>query len=130
MNNTEITDKDILHLRIRIRNALSYMLSALILRTDKKDSFMLVLSYGDLDEMMIGSLTKNASSGDINPIGSICKKHILQFLQYCQEKFNYSCLKSIIAENKKKEESLEITSEEMILMSKLRKEYKSVLIQC
>ena len=75
--------------------------------------------------MMIGSLTKNASSGDINPIGSICKKHILQFLQYCQVKFNYHSLKSIIEENIKKEESLEITGEEMIMMSKLRKEYKT-----
>lgn len=49
---------------------------------------MLILSSANLDEALRGYLTKyDNSSGDINPIGSICKTDIIKFL-----KWNYDVL--------------------------------------
>lgn len=46
----------------------------------------LVLATGNVDEALVGYLTKyDCSSADINPIGSISKKDLKIFLEYCKQ---------------------------------------------
>lgn len=45
----------------------------------------LVLATGNVDEALVGYLTKyDCSSADINPIGSISKTDLRKFIIYCQ----------------------------------------------
>ena len=60
---------------------LSYLLSSLELQNLKKEGFLLVLSSSNLDESLRGYMTKyDCSSGDINPIGSMSKTSVRDYL--------------------------------------------------
>ena len=59
----------------------------------------LVLSAGNVDEALVGYLTKyDCSSGDLNPIGSISKPDLKKFLKHCEKVFfpGSPAMKSII----------------------------------
>lgn len=120
------------HLQSRVKMVLSYMLAGLVpWAQQRKGSFLLVLSSGNLDEMITGALTKyDTTSGDINPIGGLSKSRIKSFLQYCHKELKYSSLKPILNDIldtiPKSEMNVEysMTYEELSFMGKLRKEYK------
>ena len=60
---------------------LAYMMGGLIPWQIKKNGFLLVLGSANLDEGLRGYMTKyDCSSADINPIGSISKNDIKDFL--------------------------------------------------
>lgn len=109
-------------------------------KTSNNPGFLLVLASGNLDESLLGYLTKyDCSSGDLNPIGSLSKKKIKNFLFYCYKELNYKCLKTVLnlkpsaelrpydANNKETyqtdEEDMGFTYEELEQMGKLRKVY-------
>ena len=133
-------DIQLQNIQARVRMVLSYMLAGLVPWTrKKKGSFLLVLSSGNLDEMITGYLTKyDCSSGDINPIGSISKCRIKVFLQYCYDHLNYKALEGVLKETpsaelrplepgkkpQTDEEEIGMTYEELSFMGKLRKDYK------
>jgi len=67
------------NLQARLRMVLTYYLS---------NSKRLVLATGNVDESLVGYLTKyDCSSADLNPIGSISKEDLKQFLAFI--KLNY-----------------------------------------
>jgi len=54
----------------------------------KNTSFLLVLGSSNADESLRGFYTKyDAASADINPIGSLSKTHLREFLRWCGEKW-------------------------------------------
>jgi NAD+ synthase (glutamine-hydrolysing) len=62
---------------------LSYMYAQLIPEQNNIPSYLLVLAAGNVDEALIGYLTKyDCSSGDLNLIGSIHKVDIQKMLLY------------------------------------------------
>ena len=62
-----------------------------------KDGFLLVLGSSNLDEGLRGYFTKyDCSSADINPIGSINKRDINNFLMWNFEKKGIKTAKDIV----------------------------------
>jgi predicted amidohydrolase/NH3-dependent NAD+ synthetase len=59
-------------------------------KTDRQViSFLLVLASSNADEALRGFYTKyDAASADINPIGSLSKTHLRQYLEWCITKWN------------------------------------------
>jgi NAD+ synthase (glutamine-hydrolysing) len=94
----------------------------------------LVLAAGNVDEALVGYLTKyDCSSGDLNPIGSISKRDLRSFMSYFERLF-FSSGKSIITEivsappsaeltgsEQKDEDDLQLTYDEMSLFGRYRK---------
>ena len=65
-------------------------------------SFLLVLASSNADEALRGFYTKyDAASADINPIGSLSKTHLRQYLKWCITKWNdkFSYKKAETVEN-------------------------------
>lgn len=63
----------------RIRMVVNYILSASL----NESSFLLTLACSNADEVLIGYYTKyDASSGDLNPIGSMPKRFVNKALEY------------------------------------------------
>lgn len=94
-------DLSLQNLQSRIRMVMSYLLSQISPLLNKsnteKPGFLLVLASGNLDESMLGYLTKyDCSSGDINPIGSLSKIKIKEFLLYCHKEHNYKSLENVL----------------------------------
>lgn len=93
----------------------------------------LVLSAGNVDECLVGYLTKyDCSSGDINPIGSISKKDLRSFMLYFEKTFfNHGSIVSDIVsatpsaeltgEEQEDEKDLQLTYDEMSLFGRFRK---------
>jgi len=53
-------------------------------------SFLLVLASSNADEALRGFYTKyDAASADINPIGSLSKTHLREYLEWCIKKWNH-----------------------------------------
>lgn len=126
-------------LQARIRMVISYMIASLVSWSRERKGFLLVLSSGNLDEMVCGYITKyDNSSGDLNPIGSISKLKIKRFLTYCRDKFNLKSLHEILAQVPSAElrpqipeakpqideEDIGLTYEELNFMAMLRKDFK------
>jgi NAD+ synthase (glutamine-hydrolysing) len=137
-NGTLAEDMALQNLQARIRMTLSYMLAGLVTWTRKRKGFLLVLASGNLDEGMMGYLTKyDCSSADINPIGSISKRRLNAFLKYCYSQLDFKSLKGILDivptaelrpnvgdKAQSDEEDIGITYEELSLMGQLRKDYR------
>lgn len=131
-------DLSLQNLQSRIRMVTSYLLSQITLilpENNKKPGFLLMLSSGNLDESILGYLTKyDCSSGDINPIGSLSKIKIMSFLNYCYKELNYKSLEIVLklepsaelqpSDEKTKqtdEADMGFTYEELEKMNELRK---------
>lgn len=51
---------------------------------------LLVIATGNCDEGLSGYFTKyDCSSGDLNPIGSICKTDLRRFARFMMEKYPF-----------------------------------------
>lgn len=56
---------------------LSYLLAQMIPVQKKMDGFLLVLASANVDEALLGYVTKyDCSAGDINPIGCLNKDNV------------------------------------------------------
>ena len=62
------------NVQARLRMVMSYLCAQLFPWVRGSKGFLLVLSAGNVDEALRGYMTKyDCSSGDLNPIGGICK---------------------------------------------------------
>jgi len=85
------------NLQARIRMVLAYLFAQGSLIYYKRSGGLLVLGTSNVDESLVGYLTKyDCSSADINPIGSISKRDLREFLHYVHANHNFPHLKELI----------------------------------
>ncbi|OQR76214.1 putative glutamine-dependent NAD(+) synthetase-like [Tropilaelaps mercedesae] len=85
------------NVQARVRMLLSYLFAQLLLWGSERPGGLLVLATGNMDEALRGYLTKyDCSSGDINPIGSISKTDLKNFLRFAADHFKLSSLAGIL----------------------------------
>lgn len=72
------------NLQARLRLTLSYYYAQLICALNKSNgASLLVIATGNCDEGLSGYFTKyDCSSGDLSPIGSICKNDLRRFVRF------------------------------------------------
>ena len=71
---TMAEDLALQNVQARLRMVMSYLCAQLFPWVRGSKGFLLVLSAGNVDEALRGYMTKyDCSSGDLNPIGGICK---------------------------------------------------------
>lgn len=126
-NDEEVTLLD-QNLQARLRMAATYYLSG---------GNRLVLATGNVDEAIVGYLTKyDCSSADLNPIGGLCKNDLKSYLKFCCTNI-YSdkpqlvdCLKSIIdappsaeltGSDQRDEDEIGLTYDEISVLGRVRK---------
>ncbi|EGT37843.1 hypothetical protein CAEBREN_23741 [Caenorhabditis brenneri] len=85
------------NIQARIRMVLAYLFAQLALVSHQRPGGLLVLGTANVDESLVGYLTKyDCSSADINPIGSVSKCDLRQFLEIAYEKYGMTALRSVI----------------------------------
>lgn len=85
------------NVQARSRMVLAYLNAQLAPAAQGRPGGLLVLGTANVDESLVGYLTKyDCSSADINPIGSVSKGDIRLFLQMAYEKYGMTALKSVI----------------------------------
>lgn len=85
------------NIQARIRMVLAYLSAQLALVSHKRPGGLLVLGTANVDESLVGYLTKyDCSSADINPIGSVSKRDLRQFLEIAYEKYGMTALRRVI----------------------------------
>jgi NAD+ synthase (glutamine-hydrolysing) len=83
------------NIQARIRMVISYLYAQASLVYYKRPGSLLVLGTSNVDESLVGYVTKyDCSSADLNPIGSICKSDLRDFLRYVYEVRNMTSLKT------------------------------------
>ncbi|XP_055462676.1 glutamine-dependent NAD(+) synthetase-like isoform X3 [Psammomys obesus] len=86
------------NVQARIRMVLAYLFAQLSLWSRGAQGGLLVLGSANVDESLLGYLTKyDCSSADINPIGGISKTDLRAFVQFCAERFQLPTLKTILS---------------------------------
>ncbi|XP_015781789.1 probable glutamine-dependent NAD(+) synthetase [Tetranychus urticae] len=113
------------NLQARLRMVLTYDLS---------ECNRLVLASGNVDEALVGYLTKyDCSSADLNPIGSLSKRDLRRFLSYIKDKIltedkevldlilNAIPSAELTGENQSDEDDLGLTYDELSLFGRLRR---------
>uniref|UniRef100_A0A2K5WZJ4 Glutamine-dependent NAD(+) synthetase n=1 Tax=Macaca fascicularis TaxID=9541 RepID=A0A2K5WZJ4_MACFA len=86
------------NVQARIRMVLAYLFAQLSLWSRGIRGGLLVLGSANVDESLLGYLTKyDCSSADINPIGGISKTDLRAFVQFCIERFQLTALQSIVS---------------------------------
>jgi NAD+ synthase (glutamine-hydrolysing) len=112
------------NLQARLRMVLTYYLS---------EGKRLVLATGNVDEALVGYLTKyDCSSADLNPIGSISKNDLKEFTKFCKQiipdsnviidRIVYAIPSAeLTGEDQKDEEDLGLTYDELSIFGKLRR---------
>nr|XP_013006315.1 glutamine-dependent NAD(+) synthetase isoform X3 [Cavia porcellus] len=81
------------NVQARIRMVLAYLFAQLSLWSRGVRGGLLVLGSANVDESLLGYLTKyDCSSADINPIGGISKTDLRAFIQFCMEHFQLPAL--------------------------------------
>ena len=86
------------NIQARSRMVLAYFLAQLLPWIRGKGGGLLVLGTSNVDEALRGYMTKyDASSADLNPIGSISKNDLRRFLRYAAERFGYESLLETLA---------------------------------
>lgn len=125
------------NLQARLRMCLSYYYVQLVTAMRGNSAPLLVIATGNCDEGLSGYFTKyDCSSGDLNPIGSICKNDLKKFVRFMMDKypFLHESLKSIVEaipaaelepsiegiEPQTDEADMGITYEELDTLGKLR----------
>nr|XP_058160976.1 glutamine-dependent NAD(+) synthetase isoform X2 [Dasypus novemcinctus] len=82
------------NVQARVRMVLAYLFAQLSLWAQGARGGLLVLGSANVDESLLGYLTKyDCSSADINPIGGISKTDLRAFVQYCAECFQLPALR-------------------------------------
>lgn len=112
------------NVQARLRMVLTYYLS---------EGKRLVLATGNVDEALVGYLTKyDCSSADLNPIGSISKHDLRSFMNFCKKIIPKSdhVLDIIIdaipsaeltGEDQKDEDDLGLTYDELSIIGRMRR---------
>eukprot|EP00920_Eleutheroschizon_duboscqi_P000806 GHVT01002075.1.p1 GENE.GHVT01002075.1~~GHVT01002075.1.p1 ORF type:complete len:450 (-),score=9.67 GHVT01002075.1:217-1566(-) len=137
---THAEDVALQNIQARTRMVLGYLFAGLLPWARGRNGWLLVLATGNVDESLRGYLTKyDCSSGDINPIGSISKMDLKEFLKWAAhpDHLGYEVLRDIVqavptAELRPLEEGRELhpqtdeedmglTYEELSCFGKLRK---------
>jgi NAD+ synthase (glutamine-hydrolysing) len=78
------------NLQARLRLCLSYFFVQLVLAVQGNPAPLLVIATGNCDEGLSGYFTKyDCSSGDLNPIGSICKNDLRRFVRFMMNKYEF-----------------------------------------
>ncbi|XP_058518678.1 glutamine-dependent NAD(+) synthetase isoform X2 [Ochotona princeps] len=86
------------NVQARIRMVLAYLLAQLSLWSRGVRGGLLVLGSANVDESLLGYLTKyDCSSADINPIGGISKTDLRAFVRYCIGRFQLPALQGILS---------------------------------
>ncbi|XP_063500847.1 glutamine-dependent NAD(+) synthetase isoform X3 [Symphalangus syndactylus] len=86
------------NVQARIRMVLAYLFAQLSLWSRGIRGGLLVLGSANVDESLLGYLTKyDCSSADVNPIGGISKTDLRAFVQFCIERFQLPALQSILS---------------------------------
>lgn len=86
------------NVQARIRMVLAYLFAQLSLWSRGARGGLLVLGSANVDESLLGYLTKyDCSSADINPIGGISKTDLRAFVQFCAERFQLPALQIILS---------------------------------
>nr|CAD2173011.1 unnamed protein product [Meloidogyne enterolobii] len=85
------------NLQARTRMLLSYLHAQTDLITQGRTGNLLVLGASNVDESLVGYVTKyDCSSADLNPIGAISKHDLRKFLQYVNSTHKFVHLQGII----------------------------------
>uniref|UniRef100_A0A8D1T1M2 Glutamine-dependent NAD(+) synthetase n=1 Tax=Sus scrofa TaxID=9823 RepID=A0A8D1T1M2_PIG len=85
------------NVQARVRMVVAYLFAQLSLWSRGAPGGLLVLGSANVDESLLGYLTKyDCSSADINPIGGISKTDLRAFVQLCRERFQLPALQSIL----------------------------------
>ncbi|XP_047630951.1 glutamine-dependent NAD(+) synthetase isoform X2 [Phacochoerus africanus] len=85
------------NVQARVRMVVAYLFAQLSLWSRGAPGGLLVLGSANVDESLLGYLTKyDCSSADINPIGGISKTDLRAFVQLCGERFQLPALQSIL----------------------------------
>ncbi|XP_054426729.1 glutamine-dependent NAD(+) synthetase [Pteronotus mesoamericanus] len=86
------------NVQARLRMVIAYLFAQLSLWARDARGGLLVLGSANVDESLLGYLTKyDCSSADINPIGGISKTDLRTFIQLCLERFQLPALRRILA---------------------------------
>ncbi|XP_075401339.1 glutamine-dependent NAD(+) synthetase isoform X2 [Tenrec ecaudatus] len=86
------------NVQARVRMVLTYLFAQLSLWSRGARGGLLVLGSANVDESLLGYLTKyDCSSADINPIGGISKTDLREFVLLCRERLQLPALASILA---------------------------------
>uniref|UniRef100_A0A452DUN8 Glutamine-dependent NAD(+) synthetase n=1 Tax=Capra hircus TaxID=9925 RepID=A0A452DUN8_CAPHI len=86
------------NVQARVRMVVAYLFAQLSLWSRGAPGGLLVLGSTNVDESLLGYLTKyDCSSADINPIGGISKTDLRAFVQLCVERFQLPALQSVLA---------------------------------
>ncbi|XP_061263316.1 glutamine-dependent NAD(+) synthetase isoform X5 [Bos javanicus] len=81
------------NVQARVRMVIAYLFAQLSLWSRGAPGGLLVLGSANVDESLLGYLTKyDCSSADINPIGGISKTDLRAFVQLCVERFQLPAL--------------------------------------
>jgi NAD+ synthase (glutamine-hydrolysing) len=126
------------NIQSRSRMCISYLFASLINWSRDRKGFFLVLSSANLDEGLLGYLTKyDCSSADLNPIGSLSKNRVKSFLKYCYEEKGIKTINNVLnlipsaeltpqisGQMQSDEIDMGITYEELKIMGKLRKDFR------
>ena len=93
---TMTEDLALQNIQARLRMVMSYLCAQLFPWLRGNKGFLLVLSSGNVDEALRGYMTKyDCSSGDINPIGGICKGDLKRMLTFLANKHTLPVLEEI-----------------------------------
>ncbi|EPB74390.1 hydrolase, carbon-nitrogen family [Ancylostoma ceylanicum] len=85
------------NIQARLRMVLAYLFAQLCLIAKGRTGGLLVLGSSNVDEMLVGYMTKyDCSSADINPIGSISKADLRKFLRKVHDDYGMTSLKAVI----------------------------------
>ncbi|XP_022362428.1 glutamine-dependent NAD(+) synthetase isoform X2 [Enhydra lutris kenyoni] len=128
------------NVQARLRMVVAYLFAQLSLWARGARGGLLVLGSANVDESLLGYLTKyDCSSADVNPIGGISKTDLKAFVQFCVERFQLPALQGILAApataelepltngqvSQTDEEDMGMTYAELSVYGRLRKVAKS-----
>lgn len=127
------------NIQSRTRMCISYLIASLSNWSRNKKGFFLVLGSANLDEGIMGYMTKyDCSSADLNPIGSLSKNRVKSFLKFCNDELKIKALDGVLniipsaelrpqIDNKLQsdEDDMGLTYEELSIMGRLRKDFRS-----
>lgn len=123
------------NIQARLRMVLAYLFAQLLPWVRGFAGGLLVLGSANVDESLRGYLTKyDASSADINPIGSISKTDLKKFIEYAEHEFKLPILHEFLTATptaelepitqtyvQSDEADMGLTYEELSIFGRLRK---------
>ena len=135
---TYAEDLALQNIQARTRMCISYLIASLANWSRDRKGFFLVLSSANLDEGIMGYLTKyDCSSADLNPIGSLSKNRVKSFLRFCSKEKGIKTVDDVLnlipsaeltpqetGKMQSDEIDMGMSYEELSVMGKLRKDFR------